>query len=166
MNNQNQPTTQESQIILVVDDEEANLQILETYLSDAGYEVVTAENGAEAWDFIKLFGERVALILLDRMMPVMNGIEFMKLLKGHRNYSDIPVIMQTAAATKEQVIECKNSGIYHYLRKPFEEERVLQLTREALSGFRNLREIRKRNLCKNHAAIDSAIDQDIFKNLS
>jgi len=65
------------------------------------------------------------------MMPVMNGIEFMKLLKGHRLYSDIPVIMQTAAALKEQVVECKNSGIYHYLRKPFEEERVLQLVREA-----------------------------------
>jgi CheY-like chemotaxis protein len=155
----------ESRIILVVDDEETNLQILETYLTDAGYEVVTAENGAQAWDFIKLFGDGVALILLDRMMPVMNGIEFMKLLKGHRLYSDIPVIMQTAAALKEQVIECKNSGIYHYLRKPFEEERLLQLVAEALSGFRNLREIRRRNLCKNNTAIDSVIDQDILKNL-
>lgn len=124
-------TLDSGRVILVVDDVETNLQILETYLSDAGYEVVTAENGAEAQDFIKLFGDGVALILLDRMMPVMNGIEFMKLLKGHRLYSDIPVIMQTAAALKEQVVECKNSGIYHYLRKPFEEERVLQLVREA-----------------------------------
>ncbi len=156
---------QESQIILVVDDEEANLMILESYLNDAGYEVVTAENGAEAWDFVKLFGDRVALILLDRMMPVMNGIEFMKHLKGHRNYSDIPVIMQTAAALKEQVIECMNSGIYHYLRKPFEEERVLQLVREAMSGFRNINEIRRRSARKKHPAIDSAIDQDIFKNI-
>jgi CheY-like chemotaxis protein len=166
MTNMNVAVIEESQIILVVDDEEANLQILETYLTEAGYEVVTAENGAEAWDFVKLFGERVSVILLDRMMPVMDGIEFMKLLKGHRLYSDIPVIMQTAAALKEQVIECKNSGIYHYLRKPFEEERVLQLVREALSGFRNLREVRRRNLCKNNSAIDSAIDQDIFKNIN
>ena len=155
----------DSRIILVVDDEETNLLILETYLTEAGYEVVTAENGAQAWDFIKLFGDGVALILLDRMMPVMNGIEFMKLLKGHRLYSDIPVIMQTAAALKEQVMECKNSGIYHYLRKPFEEERVLQLVGEALSGFRNLREIRRKNLCKNNSALDTVIDQDILKHL-
>lgn len=155
----------ENQIILVVDDEEANLLILETYLTDAGYEVITAENGAEAWDFVKLFGDRISLILLDRMMPVMNGIEFMKLLKGHRSYSDIPVIMQTAAALKEQVIECKNSGIYHYLRKPFEEGRVLQLVKEAHSGFRNLRELRRKNLCKNNSIMDAAVDQDLFKNM-
>lgn len=165
MQNRQSETELEKQLILVVDDEEANLQILESYLTDAGYEVVTAENGAEAWDFVKLFGERVGLILLDRMMPVMDGIEFMKLLKGHRYYSDIPVIMQTAAALKEQVIECKNSGIYHYLRKPFEEERVLQLVSEAMRGVRNLRELRRRNLVKNNAYIDTAIDQDIFKNI-
>ena len=155
----------QSRIILVVDDEETNLLILETYLTEAGYEVVTAENGAQAWDFIKLFGDGVSLILLDRMMPVMDGIEFMKLLKGHRLYSDIPVIMQTAAALKEQVIECKNSGIYHYLRKTFEEERLLQLVAEAMSGFRNLREIKRKNLCKNNSMIDTVADQDIFKNL-
>lgn len=159
------PQDDSKRTIMVIDDDENNLTILETYLNDAGYEVITATNGSEAWDFVKIFGQDLSLILLDRMMPVMNGMEFLKLLKGHPKHSDIPVIMQTAAAMKHQVIEGLKSGVYHYLRKPFDESRVLELVEGAMKGQRNLRELRKKNRVDEENSLTCVIDPSLYKNL-
>lgn len=161
----NSEDSNEKKTIMVVDDEENNLVILETYLNEAGYDVITAVNGQEAWDFIKIFGQDVSLILLDRMMPVMDGMQFLSYLKGHPKHSDIPVIMQTAAAQKDQVVEGMNSGVYYYLRKPFEEAKVLQLVSEAMQGKRNLRELKKRNYGQEDAVGNYCIDPSLYKNL-
>ena len=151
--------------IMVIDDDENNLTILETYLVDAGYEVITATNGSEAWDFIKLFGQDISVILLDRMMPVMNGMDFLKLLKGHPKHFDIPVIMQTAAAMKNQVAEGIQSGVYYYLRKPFDQTKVMELIEGALRGQRNLRELRKKNMIDKEKSISCVVDPNMYKNL-
>ena len=155
-----------AETVMIIDDDENNLLILETYLHDAGYEIITATNGSEAWDFIKLFGDDISLILLDRMMPIMNGMEFLKLLKGHPKHSDIPVIMQTAAAMKHQVAEGISSGVYYYLRKPFDETKVIELIKSALSGERNMRKKRTQNVMIDEGKKNSIIvDPDLYKNL-
>lgn len=163
----NSPIPQEDEsknLILAVDDEENNLNILESYLSDAGYDVVTAINGKEALDFMNIFGDDVAIILLDRMMPEMDGIEFLKNLKGHRKHYDVPVIMQTAAAMPTQVKEGIDLGVYSYLKKPFSEDKVIKLVEQAMSGKRNIRVMRKQNKINNNQNIELT-DPDLFKNL-
>ncbi len=69
------------------------------------------------------------------MMPNMNGIEFMEKFKPDQSVANIPVIMQTVAAEEEQVTEGLALGVYYYLTKPYEEEMMLTILREAISNY-------------------------------
>lgn len=117
--------------ILVVDDEAFNLDIMVDYLSFDNFNTLRAENGAEA---IKVLEEHpeIALIILDRMMPNMDGIAFLKIIKADARWNTIPVIMQTAAATSDQVAEGAAAGVYHYLTKPYEYESLMEVVKNAL----------------------------------
>lgn len=117
--------------ILVVDDEELNRDILEEYLDSRGYNCLFAENGKEALDVLDS-GEEVSAIILDRMMPVMGGLEFLMIIKSKEEYKDIPVIMQTAAATEEQVKEGIEAGVFYYLTKPYDKDTLLAVLTSAL----------------------------------
>ena len=150
--------------ILIIDDDESNLALIESYLSDAGYDVVTATNGKEAWEFIQLFGCELSLVLLDWNMPVMNGYEFMKLIKGHREHYEIPVILQTSVASPEKVRLMLDCGAYHYLVKPYDEEKLLKVISKVLKGKRNIKTLRERNSMINKQN-DLLIDQSILRNL-
>lgn len=121
--------------VLVVDDEPNNIRILQLDLEDAGYRVLTAANGQEAWDVLKENYSSVNAILLDRMMPVMNGMEFMAKLKADERVSTIPVIMQTAAAEKDQVAEGIKAGVYYYLTKPYDMEVMLSVVAAAIDDY-------------------------------
>lgn len=90
--------------VLIVDDEPNNLRALKIDLMEVSYNVLTAKDGQEGWEILQENKGDVCAIMLDRMMPRMDGMQFMKKLKSSPEISDIPVIMQTAAAEKEQVI--------------------------------------------------------------
>ncbi len=117
--------------ILVVDDEEVNRDILEEYLADAGYETMSAENGLEAWKLLEAH-KNFQVIVLDRMMPVMDGMTFMENLNADPRYSHIPVVMQTAAASQEEVMQGINAGVFYYLTKPYRKELLLALVHSAI----------------------------------
>ena len=117
--------------ILVVDDEEFNLSILGEHLSDAGYNVVKAEDGIIAIEKLTAHPE-IDLVLLDRMMPRLNGMEVLDKIKKDPQYKELPVIMQTAAAGSTQVLEGIQAGVYYYLTKPYTEEILLSLVSAAL----------------------------------
>lgn len=117
--------------VLAVDDEVFNLDILHNSLKQAGYDPLEAENGEIAWNKLQENRE-VQVIVLDRMMPVMDGMAFLKKLKADWRFRDIPVIMQTAAAEREQIIEGINAGVYYYLTKPYEKEVLLSIVKAAL----------------------------------
>lgn len=119
--------------ILIVDDDELNLRILEEILHEANFETMRAMNGLQAMALLEE-GESFDLILLDRMMPEMDGMQVMERLKADDRWKNIPVVMQTAATAPTQVIEGATSGVYYYLTKPFEEEMVLSIVRSALQG--------------------------------
>jgi DNA-binding response OmpR family regulator len=138
------PTNTESQLvevdaarILLVDDEPLNLEILAEHLDSPGYRTVQAENGAEAWSLLDADPTGFDAVLLDRMMPVMNGMELLAKLKADGRFSGLPVIMQTAAAAKEQVAEGLRQGAYYYLTKPFERDVLLAIVESALEHRRN-----------------------------
>ncbi len=119
------------QKILIVDDEEFNLDILDEYLKDAGFETVLARNGLEA---LSKFDENLPFdaIVLDRMMPVMDGMQFMNTVKGMEKYKNIPIIMQTAASTSAQIMEGIAAGVFYYLTKPYDKSTLLTILNSAL----------------------------------
>lgn len=109
--------------ILVVDDVPMNTVLLETILADEGYEALTANDAFEALKIMNR--EAVDLLLLDAMMPKMNGFELCRVLRKDPRYKLIPIIMLTALAQKENRIESIESGADDYILKPFDRKEVL-----------------------------------------
>lgn len=118
--------------ILVVDDEPFNLKIIRASLSDDAYQLDLAEDGKQAWDRLQDANVQYDLIVLDRMMPGMDGLTLLKKLKQEPRYRNTPVIMQTAAAAPEQVAEGLAAGAYYYLTKPYEPDALRVIVKSAL----------------------------------
>ncbi len=117
--------------ILIVDDEKFNLQILEEYLSN-DYQVSTAEDGFIAWQMLEHNPQVYDVILLDRMMPAMDGIEVLEKIKQHPTLKHCPVIFQTARSAESEILEGLKAGAYYYLTKPYSEEVLLSVIRTAV----------------------------------
>ena len=117
-------------VILCVDDEPANLLLLENILVPRGYEVVTAANGADA--LLKLKTLSIDLILLDLMMPGMDGLQVSRKIKENKKYKDTPIIMLTAYSGVESYIESLSDEIFAYLHKPFVTEQLVKIVKTAL----------------------------------
>lgn len=113
--------------ILIVDDEPFNLDLLEQELSDQGYVIERANDGAEALQKVPSFLPDV--ILLDYMMPKMNGLEVVKQLKQDERYKGIPVILLTAKASQEDKVKGLDAGADDYVVKPFEAFELLARVR-------------------------------------
>lgn len=109
--------------ILCVDDEPANLRLLEATLVPEGYEVVTAENGREALE--RISEQRIDVLLLDVTMPEMNGFDVCRRIKGNELYRNIPVVMITALRSKEDRIKSIEAGAEDFISKPFDKDEVL-----------------------------------------
>lgn len=106
----------EQQTILVVDDNEDNVEILRTYLEAHGYTVAAASDGSTA--LAKMEQVRPALVLLDVMMPGMDGWQVCRTIKNHPDFGDTRVIMVTAKSAFEDKFEGMRSGADDYLVKP------------------------------------------------
>src|SRR5271166_1310568 len=112
--------------ILSVDDDNLNRYILTEYLTDGGYEVIEADDGDTALRLLENV-RTVDAIVLDRMMPRLNGMEVLKAVKANPRFADIPVIMQSAATAHEQILEGIKSGVYYYLTKPYEDQKLMAI---------------------------------------
>ncbi len=113
---------QRKQKILLVDDDRDVIDALRLVLSEEGYEVATASNGYEALLYLKSHSPPPSLILLDVMMPIMDGYEFRIEQQRDPSIARIPVVVVTAGAIGERVAEM---GVTALLRKPFDLERLL-----------------------------------------
>ncbi|OQW72540.1 MAG: hypothetical protein BVN35_14080 [Proteobacteria bacterium ST_bin11] len=120
--------------ILAIDDELTNLIILEEYLSEGNYEVTSVQSAQAGLAQLES-GNKFHAILLDRMMAGMNGMEFLEQIKGNDRYKHIPVIMQTAAATQDQIAEGIKAGVFYYLTKPFKKNVLISVLESALKDF-------------------------------
>jgi len=116
--------------ILIVDDEPFNLDLLEQELTDQGYVIERANDGAEALEKVPSF--LPDLILLDYMMPKMNGIEVVKQLKQDERYKGIPVILLTAKASQEDKVKGLDAGADDYVVKPFDSFELLARVRSMM----------------------------------
>ncbi|MCB1801962.1 MAG: response regulator [Gammaproteobacteria bacterium] len=122
--------------ILVADDEPFNVEILLEYLEDTGYNIVTANDGQEAWDLLEADADKFDVVILDRMMPRMTGMEVLQKIKQHPLLQSLPVILQTALAAKQEILEGLQAGAYYYLTKPFDEDMLLSVLATAVDDRR------------------------------
>jgi CheY-like chemotaxis protein len=153
--------------ILVVDDQAINVQLLKRKLERAGMEVMTASNGLEALERVK--AQTPDLILLDLMMPDMDGIEVCQRLQERSDTRSIPVIFVTARTTKESRLEGLAVGAVDYITKPIDLEetvaRVQTQLRFAAINRENL-ELQRRLEESRRAATIGAVAQGIAHNLN
>ncbi len=116
--------------ILIVDDEADIIEILQFVLETNGYQCLTALDGEEG---LKLAREtHPDLIILDVMMPKINGYKISRLLKYDNKYKDIPIIMITARSQEEDKIIGEETGADEYITKPFQVEYVLEKVKSYL----------------------------------
>jgi two-component system sensor histidine kinase/response regulator len=109
--------------ILVVDDQPANLRVVSTLLSRNGYDVVPAGTGAEALE--QALAATPDLLLLDMLMPGMDGFQLLAQMRHHPSLQDMPVIFLTAAQDRELLLRAFDSGAVDYVTKPFIPEELL-----------------------------------------
>ncbi len=103
--------------VLVIDDEPGIIEIIETNLEGDGFEVISASNGKEGLEKIK--NEAPELVVLDVMMPEMDGWEVLRSIEQDPNTAGLPVIMLTAKAADEDYIHGLEEGAVEYITKPF-----------------------------------------------
>ena len=128
--------------ILSVDDDPLNRDILTEYLTDGGYDVFEADDGDTALQLLHDV-EGIDAIVLDRMMPRLNGMEVLKAVKGDARYSRIPVIMQSAASARDQILQGIKAGVYYYLTKPYEDPMLLAIVGAALQDAATKKKLRE-----------------------
>jgi DNA-binding response OmpR family regulator len=121
--------------ILVIDDDATNVEILNEMLTDEGYETIESTCPLLGWDLLEKNSD-IDVLLLDLMMPNFDGIEFLQKMKSNEILKNIPVIMQTAAADDQSVIDGINAGVYYYITKPFERDVLLSIVRAAYNDFK------------------------------
>jgi two-component system, cell cycle sensor histidine kinase and response regulator CckA len=119
--------------ILIVDDEEFLLQYVRLVLVRAGYVVLTAENGEEAWDLIADNRQEIRLLLTDIVMPgSFDGFELAERVR--KRHPDLPVLFMTGAPLQANFAKDGLTGQRKLLRKPFLPDQLLTIVRESLKA--------------------------------
>ncbi len=116
--------------VLVVDDDMRNALALNKFLKTKGMDVIIADNGQRALDILD--DDQLAtpdIVLMDIMMPVMNGYEAMELIREHPTYKDLPILALTAKAMDSDRDDCINAGANDYLSKPVDTSKLLTMLR-------------------------------------
>lgn len=116
--------------VLIVDDEADIIEILKFVLEAQGYECITATDGESGLNLAREI--RPDLIILDVMMPKINGYKISRLLKYDSKYKDIPILMVTARSQEEDKIIGEETGADEYITKPFQVDYVVEKVKSYL----------------------------------
>lgn len=127
--------------ILVVDDHALDRKLLTAYLTPEGYAVDTAGDGVEAWGKLNAEPERYDVVLLDRTMPRMDGMQLLTRMKEDESLRMVPVIMQTALARRDHILEGIRAGAYYYLTKPYDVDMLKSVVKTAVADHQTYRDM-------------------------
>lgn len=116
--------------ILVVDDVAVNREILKRRLIRRGFRITEASGGREALEIID--SQAIDLVLLDIMMPDIDGLEVVRTVRKTRTTRDLPIIMVSAKSFSEDVTQCIDLGANDYVTKPVDFDATLELIRREL----------------------------------
>jgi len=121
--------------ILIIEDNAINAKLLTLFLQEAGFEVIHALDGYTGLEMARNT-PGLYTILLDRIMPDMDGLQVLHSLKISAQTVNIPVIMLTAALSTKQIEEAKIVGAYACLPKPYNKEKIITAVNEAIKARR------------------------------
>jgi sigma-B regulation protein RsbU (phosphoserine phosphatase) len=130
--------------VLIVEDNEPDRTLLDAYLSRDGFDTEFACDGVEAWSMLDAQPDRYDLVVLDRSMPRMDGMELLRRMKRDHRFLIIPVILQSALVARDEVIEGIRAGAYYYLTKPYDTEMLISVVRTAAADSAAARDLQKR----------------------
>ena len=119
--------------ILVIDDEPGNLEIISEYLEDQDYAITTALDGESALHLITESSIPFQAVLLDWMMPGVDGLEVLTRIKNNPDLRHLPVIMQTARTGHDDLLKGMEAGAFYYLSKPFRQDTLCTILAAAIS---------------------------------
>jgi DNA-binding response OmpR family regulator len=112
-----------SPLILLCDDDPLLVELMTLRLQSKGYRVVSAADGATALELVR--ARKPTLVILDAMMPVLDGFAVLKKVRGDPETADLPIIMLTAKRQERDVLDALQAGATDYIVKPFSPEEVL-----------------------------------------
>ncbi len=115
------PMPQEPLKVLAVEDESIAMEFLDAQIANLGHEAIHAQNGQQAIDLLKDASGSIDVVLMDREMPVMDGLTAIRLIKKNPALRHIPIIMVTAATSTRDMEEGLNAGVFYYITKPVKE---------------------------------------------
>ena len=118
--------------ILSVDDSAATRHFIKKAVNVIGFEFLEAGDGKEGLELVERENGNIDLILLDRHMPIMDGIEMLHALKAHEVFKDIPVTMVTVELERDEIQKAIDMGAKNYLVKPFSQENLIGKIMEGL----------------------------------
>ena len=118
--------------ILVIDDSNTNLVLLESLLEKNGYEVFSALSAKEGLESME--DNQPDLIYLDLIMPGIDGMQFIKLMKQNDDWKEIPVVILSAISDSEVIQQGLNLGVADYITKPLNIHKIVSLTESLLSN--------------------------------
>lgn len=117
--------------VLVVEDNELDRALLEAHLTHAGFDTEFARDGVEAWETLDRDPARFDVVLLDRSMPRMTGLELLARMKADLRCRTLPVILQSAHVGRAEMLEGIRAGAYYYLTKPYDADVLLMMVSTA-----------------------------------
>jgi len=123
--------------VLVVDDEVFNLELITEYLESTEITAVSVGNGETAMSMLQDSPEAFSAVLLDRMLPGLDGIDVLRSIKSNPKLTMLPVIMQTAKDGKQNMLDGLRAGAYYYLTKPYDRQTLLAIVRTAVSDYQS-----------------------------
>lgn len=135
-------------IILIADDSEINRQILSNLFSDS-YEILEAADGSQTLNYVSEYGSQIAIILLDLVMPNVDGLSVLRTLSKNGTLNDIPVIMITGEASGHEEVEAYDLGVSEVIRKPIESYVVIKRVQTIIDLYihkNNLEELVKKQM--------------------
>ena len=137
--------------LLIVDDDDLNLAVLDECLRDEPYELVSAKNGTQALELLRHDPHRFDVLVLDRMMPGMGGLEVLAELQADEHFKWIPVVMQTSAAAPREICEGMEAGVFFYLTKPYGPDVLIRIVGAAVEEAKKWQQLTEALLVQKKA---------------
>lgn len=120
--------------ILVVDDDELSRDLL-SEMFELEYDIVEAKNGADALNVLSISLGVVECVLLDLMMPTLDGFDFLKEFNDRGWYEKVPVIVVSSSDDEETKQRCKELGVDYFVVKPYRHDQVVEVLERAMNEF-------------------------------
>jgi CheY-like chemotaxis protein/anti-sigma regulatory factor (Ser/Thr protein kinase) len=127
--------------LLIIEDDPLDVAIISEFLKDRGDRLTFADDGLSGWQMLDAAPQRFDLVIMDRLMPRLDGLDLLAKITGDPRFAALPVIMQTSANAPEQVAEGLAAGAWYYLGKPYKAESLQRIVSGALDDRSNRLEV-------------------------